>query len=371
MARGSNCRARSTKLEEGEEEEEKGQEEEEGEMSFHLATVANLNENAKLSFIPDVGSIVWLGLYDDLRIWNWAIGNAYFNNDIDFDNWALDEPYDTRTVESCALMSTQGIWHDTPCSNLHSAVCYDEQDPSTYIFVQTDMTWSQARDYCRSNHTDLASITTTNENNEIASLLSSSAWIGLHRKPWAWADASLSTFNNWDDNEPSSSAKNMLSCAGVNTTTRKWWNADCDEQHYFVCQNVSYFQSSTSTVQQKSKTTYKLKFSSEADLTNPSAQQQILDQLHAKLKNYELPEVKLHWVQTDGQTFQKKEKMTTAQGIQCNETVPAADGELTEREGEEIVSNAISKQLQTCSFPCIFRWIKATSKPVSTPSATL
>ncbi|XP_067337882.1 secretory phospholipase A2 receptor-like [Channa argus] len=284
------------------------------EMSFHLATVANLNENAKLSFIPDVGSIVWLGLYDDLRIWNWAIGNAYFNNDIDFDNWALDEPYDTRTVESCALMSTQGIWHDTPCSNLHSAVCYDEQDPSTYIFVQTDMTWSQARDYCRSNHTDLASITTTNENNEIASLLSSSAWIGLHRKPWAWADASLSTFNNWDDNEPSSSAKNMLSCAGVNTTTRKWWNADCDEQHYFVCQNVSYFQSSTSTVQQKSKTTYKLKFSSEADLTNPSAQQQILDQLHAKLKNYELPEVKLHWVQTDGQTFQKKEKMTTAQG---------------------------------------------------------
>ncbi|KAK2830104.1 hypothetical protein Q5P01_018035 [Channa striata] len=284
-----------------------------------LATVATPAESAKLGFIPDTGSLVWLGLYDDIRIWNWALGNKYFTNDIDFDYWAVDQPYDARTVESCAAMSTQGYWYDVPCTNLNSAVCYDDKDPAIYIFVQSAMTWIEARDYCRSNHTDLVSISTIDENSEIASLLSSSAWIGLHRKPWAWVDSNLSTFTNWDENQPSGTVGSVTSCAGVNTTTRKWRNVDCGELHYFVCQNISYYQIDPSPVQQNSKKRYKLQFSSGADLTDPSAQQQVLEQLHAKLKEYQLPELKLHWVETDGQTFRKKEKMKTAQAFNTTE----------------------------------------------------
>lgn len=31
-------------------------------------------------------------------------------------------------------------------------------------------------------------------------------------------------------------------------------------------------------------------------------------QLHAKLKTHELPDFKLRWIQTDGQTFHKEQK---------------------------------------------------------------
>ncbi|MEQ2316827.1 hypothetical protein AMECASPLE_036546, partial [Ameca splendens] len=51
----------------------------------------------------------------------------------------------------------------------------------------------------------------------------------------------------------------------------------------------------------------KLHFQSEADLTNPQIQQQILEQLNSD----ELKDFKLRWIETDGLAFCKQSKRRT------------------------------------------------------------
>lgn len=256
--------------------------------------------------------------------WKWSLGNEDFDNNKDFDYWALNEPFDTRTGDSCAVMTPRGFWYDTSCAKLRSAVCYygkkdfycfhfllslqsvkfysksqctawpslfcfcflPAESSPTYIYVNTAMTWYQARGLCRTNYTDLASVTTINENDEVSFVVLADAWIGLHRTPWAWSDSSTSNFTNWY-NFGSSSITSVRSCATASTITGLWWEANCDEEHYFICEDVFYSNSNTSinnpsTVQPKGQTAtkaYKLKFKSNEDMNNPGVQEQILSQV--------------------------------------------------------------------------------------------
>ena len=63
----------------------------------------------------------------------------------------------------------------------------------------------------------------------------------------------------------------MISCAVIIRETGKWLDTDCQDKSHFVCQNYSYH-----------KTTFELKFQSEADLNDPVVQQQMLKQVHFK-----------------------------------------------------------------------------------------
>ncbi|MED6239458.1 hypothetical protein ATANTOWER_006711 [Ataeniobius toweri] len=92
----------------------------------------------------------------------------------------------------------------------------------------------------------------------------------------------------------------MTSCAAVETATGTWWDVDCSEKHEFICQT-----------QIPSKRRLKLRFQSEADLTDPHIQQQILDQLHAKMETESLTDFKLCWIETDGQIFHREPKKKT------------------------------------------------------------
>lgn len=51
-----------------------------------------------------------------------------------------------------------------------------------FIFVEKEMSWSDAQRYCRESYTDLASVRDSKENQEIQSLTKNrSVWIGLFR----------------------------------------------------------------------------------------------------------------------------------------------------------------------------------------------
>ena len=66
------------------------------------------------------------------------------------------------------------------------------------------MTWYDARQYCQSHYTELASVSDVTENTKIFALLESDAWIGLHRHPWShWSDGSRATYYNWLMYQPS------------------------------------------------------------------------------------------------------------------------------------------------------------------------
>lgn len=133
------------------------------------------------------------------------------------------------------------------------------------------MKWAQARDYCRANYTELASVRNMSENTIISSLLTENTWIGLRRRIWnQWSDQTPRTFTNWKSGQPDNDRETMDLCVAVNTTTGDWSNVDCKVEHFFICQNLTYPQR---------KLTHKLKFQSEADLSDPAIQQQILDQV--------------------------------------------------------------------------------------------
>lgn len=174
------------------------------------------------------------------------------------------------------VMSRQYFSHANPQPDLLSSFSFcfvSEQGPSKYIVVQTLKNWGKARLYCRANYTDLVSVRNMSENEEISKLMTSASWIGLHRHRWArWSDKTPRAFTKWNRGQPDNNGDTMASCVAVSTTTGTWWDVDCKAKHHFVCQNVSY---PLPRAQHRTM----LKFQSEADLNDPAAQQQILEQV--------------------------------------------------------------------------------------------
>uniref|UniRef100_A0A8C5ESP9 C-type lectin domain-containing protein n=1 Tax=Gouania willdenowi TaxID=441366 RepID=A0A8C5ESP9_GOUWI len=182
--------------------------------NFHdLAAVEDQNENQKLlRTLTEQGLYVWIGLQEETSKWKWSKDNEHY---------------------------------------------YDKQN------------WSEAQSFCRSMYTDLATVQSRSENDEITKLLSTESWIGLFKLPWSlWSDQTQVTFKNWHKIQRFNSSE---SCGVVNTTTGMWWNIGCEEQHYFICQSFSY---------PKNTARFRLKFQSEADVHDPITQQQILKQVH-------------------------------------------------------------------------------------------
>ncbi|XP_037317098.2 P-selectin-like [Pungitius pungitius] len=167
------------------------------------------------------------------------------------------------------------------------------------------MTWHEARTYCRSKYTDLASARNVSENKDIRSVVTDSNWIGLHRDTWAyWSNQRPRTFTNWDESQPNEIRQAENSCAAVSTSAGTWWDVDCNTKNHFICEKVY----------SRKKQTFKLKFRSEADMNDAAAQQQLLEQLHAQLEKHGLSDFKLRWTQKDGQTFHKEPKKKKSEG---------------------------------------------------------
>lgn len=108
-----------------------------------------------------------------------------------------------------------------------------------YRVVSKPVTWYEAQSYCRQTFTDLATITT---NEEEISLQSEGyfriyGWIGLKRtKPlsdtWQWSDGQTPTFFNWEFNmytkdEPTEDC--------VYSAPQGWYTLNCSKRLYFFC----------------------------------------------------------------------------------------------------------------------------------------
>lgn len=134
--------------------------------------------------------------------------------------------------------------------------------------VKKEMNWTEAKKYCMSNYTNLATVKNSSENELISSLLSTNSWIGLFRKTWNyWSDKSRVTFTNWYPTQPDNK-KIKESCAAV-YSAGKWWNYDCQAKHYFICQKVKV----------PNRKMLRLKFRTEADMNDPAVKQQVLEQV--------------------------------------------------------------------------------------------
>ncbi|MED6239459.1 hypothetical protein ATANTOWER_006712 [Ataeniobius toweri] len=102
-----------------------------------------------------------------------------------FPPWENNQPDNKDDKQSCIVMNLTGGWRDEICDTERPFICFDEHDASKYIVVQTFMFWEDAKNYCRSKHTELVRVWNMTENGKIHPLIKRNHWIGLYRDLWA------------------------------------------------------------------------------------------------------------------------------------------------------------------------------------------
>ncbi|XP_051779232.1 L-selectin-like [Erpetoichthys calabaricus] len=118
-------------------------------------------------------------------------------------------------------------------------MCYNETNniSERYFWVNVNLNWSRAQNYCHEIYTDLVSIRNEAENQEIMKNAKSFPfWIGLLNNPWKWSDGGNSTFQNWENSLPDNWYK---SGKCVELRTSAWNDAACNLQKRFLCYNKS------------------------------------------------------------------------------------------------------------------------------------
>ncbi|KAK1155245.1 snaclec coagulation factor IX/factor X-binding protein subunit B3-like, partial [Acipenser oxyrinchus oxyrinchus] len=103
-----------------------------------------------------------------------------------------------------------------------------------FLFVKTEMSWSKAQSYCKEKHTDLATVHSQEEADQLLNItgdsLSDTAWIGLYRddtQNWQWSNSDDVIYSNWTAD---------LFCASVNSQG-EWEDRVCNEKKAFMCYN--------------------------------------------------------------------------------------------------------------------------------------
>uniref|UniRef100_A0A096LSV2 C-type lectin domain-containing protein n=2 Tax=Poecilia formosa TaxID=48698 RepID=A0A096LSV2_POEFO len=114
-----------------------------------------------------------------------------------------------------------------------------------FHYINKEMTWTEAQQYCREKHTDLVTVTNMKDMKRLINVSDgdwSEAWIGLISKPefirtWFWSLPGVE-FNesetNWNPGEPTNGESE--NCAYL-LENLKWVDTGCGATKYFVCFN--------------------------------------------------------------------------------------------------------------------------------------
>uniref|UniRef100_A0A4W3IDL3 C-type lectin domain-containing protein n=1 Tax=Callorhinchus milii TaxID=7868 RepID=A0A4W3IDL3_CALMI len=108
-----------------------------------------------------------------------------------------------------------------------------------YYPIKQLKNWTEARDYCRGQYTDLVSIRSAQEANRTSQLIVSDRthWIGLFSKKgsaatWTWTDGEDVNYTHWKYMEPNDYLKSDI-CVAVNNG--RWFDDYCNRTYQFMC----------------------------------------------------------------------------------------------------------------------------------------
>uniref|UniRef100_A0A4W3IDM3 C-type lectin domain-containing protein n=1 Tax=Callorhinchus milii TaxID=7868 RepID=A0A4W3IDM3_CALMI len=112
-----------------------------------------------------------------------------------------------------------------------------------YYPIKQLKNWTEARDYCRGQYTDLVSIRSAQEANRTSQLIVSDRthWIGLFSKKgsaatWTWTDGEDVNYTHWKYMEPNDYLKSDI-CVAVNNG--RWFDDYCNRTYQFMCYKVN------------------------------------------------------------------------------------------------------------------------------------
>lgn len=105
-----------------------------------------------------------------------------------------------------------------------------------YILSSATMGWSEAQNYCRTNHTDLTSVRNDAEHQIIQSLANGmDVWIGLFKDPWEWSDQSNSSLRYWPVEQKIWTEETEHCGALMKNESGKWGQLPCSNKYPFLC----------------------------------------------------------------------------------------------------------------------------------------
>ncbi|KAK3548939.1 hypothetical protein QTP70_021681 [Hemibagrus guttatus] len=198
-----------------------------------LATVTSNDENKRLlqSGLSNFDS--WIGLYMSYSgTWTWADGDPLL-----YRKWNEGSPYFIYN-NTCAYTYYNGFWLNGYYDNGKTFYCY-----RFLILVKENKTWEEAQEFCRTNYTGLASVTSEwslrQLNLETVGTETESMWTGLRfmNGQWVWVSGeqlgSLVSMSSCQD--PSSC------CGALNTTTNTLKNQNCNEKMNFICYWIQHY----------------------------------------------------------------------------------------------------------------------------------
>uniref|UniRef100_A0A3Q2DL54 C-type lectin domain-containing protein n=1 Tax=Cyprinodon variegatus TaxID=28743 RepID=A0A3Q2DL54_CYPVA len=112
-----------------------------------------------------------------------------------------------------------------------------------YHYINAEKTWTEAQQYCREKHTDLATVSNMADMKRLLSTRAGDnreTWIGLYdqtdvNRTWYWSLPGVE-FNEretkWNPGEPND--LNTENCGHLNKNL-KWTDTKCDQNKPFLC----------------------------------------------------------------------------------------------------------------------------------------
>ncbi|KAI7789638.1 putative L-selectin-like [Triplophysa rosa] len=153
--------------------------------------------------------------------------------------WDSGEPSNYAGKQAHGVM-LDGKWNDLEYYFQIPFFCYNEEETgaSRFVFVTSLKTWHEAQSYCRQHHTDLATIRSQSENDQLQQMMQgvTSAWIGLFRDSWKWsngANVNMSSIN-WMAGQPKLGGLNNRPCAVIHPNGFRDDRA-CSDALPFIC----------------------------------------------------------------------------------------------------------------------------------------
>ncbi|XP_013884955.1 macrophage mannose receptor 1 [Austrofundulus limnaeus] len=273
------------------------------ETFLDLATIQNSNNITEAQKVAGT-SQVWIGLFNGT--WKWSQEQ---NQDISSSSWYTNWYPGQPQEENCVAFSNNGYWSTMDCGLQYPFFCFNAL-LQTNILVNMQKTWSEAQTYCRTQYSDLSSITNALDNTALylkVILGPTYAWTGLHRSSWTWSDGSNGSFTAWGF-QPSYQRGD---CVLMDLYYGTWFWKPCSEGHPFLCY---------ADYRPLSKRSVKVHVNpGSADLSDPEVQDSLLQQLKLQVEEQEVggvtEEVKLSW-QTlpDGRIFYREEETAPPAG---------------------------------------------------------
>ncbi|XP_040900918.1 lectin BRA-3-like [Toxotes jaculatrix] len=226
---------------------------------------------------------VWIGLRKGTTLtWHWSLADKHFYKEGER-NYLV---WGQETSNNCGYYKN-GKLFSVSCTEWVFSICFDgtKLGREQYVLNTDMMKWTEAQNYCRTHHTDLASVRNAVESQIIQEVAGDSrVWVGLFRDPWTWSDQTYSSLRYWEASKEIYTELSGTTCVALlEKESGRWGERPCDEKHQFLCNcpTVKFF---------------KVRISSQdSSLELNKVQDDILNRINEKLRSAGVTGVTLRW----------------------------------------------------------------------------